>query len=139
MHNAPHAEFLRTSLFKFNDTKIRTATKPDGSVWFVVKDIGQALGYSNPRNAARRHVADDDKGKARLATASSKGISFLDINHQMLNIINENGMYSLLLRSRQPQSKQFKRWVTAEVLPSRTEPLLHTNGTLNLSNGQYHA
>ena len=130
MHNSPHAELLRTSHFQFNNSAVRTITKSDGSIWFVAKDITQALGYTNHRGTLIKHVDDEDKGIVRLA-ASTSGVPKrypagngqaehlpLRKNHRTFNIINESGMYSLVLRSQKPQAKKFQRWVTSEVLPS---------------------
>ena len=77
--------------------------------WFVGKDVDEALGYSNHRKALIDHVDDDDKGVTKCDTLG--GI-------QDVNIINESGLYSLILSSKLPNAKRFKRWVTSEVLPS---------------------
>lgn len=81
----------------------------DGEPWLVGKDVARALGYSNPRDALAKHVDDEDKGVSQIATPS--GI-------QEMTIINESGLYSLVLSSKLPGAKKFRRWVTAEVLPS---------------------
>lgn len=81
----------------------------DGEPWFVGKDVAQVLGYSNPRDALYKHVDADDKGASQIATPS--GI-------QEMTIINESGLYSLILSSKLPGAKKFKHWVTSEVLPS---------------------
>lgn len=77
--------------------------------WFVGKDVATVLGYSNPRDAINKHVDDEDKGVAKCDTLG--GI-------QDLTIINESGLYSLILSSKMPNAKKFKHWVTSEVLPS---------------------
>ena len=117
MHNTPHAQPAQTSRFQFNNSEIRTVTKSDGSIWFVAKDIAHSLEYANPRDALRQHVDDDDKGTVSLATSTAR-VANRDTKHRTFNIINECGMYSLVLRSHKPQAKQFTRWVTSEVLPS---------------------
>lgn len=96
-------------LFK-NETfgEIRTLLIND-EVWFVGKDIAEALGYSNPQKAIRTHVDDEDKGVNEMDTPGGK---------QEIIIINESGLYSLILSSKLPQARQFKRWITSEVLPS---------------------
>lgn len=87
---------------------IRTVER-EGDVWFVGKDIAEALGYSNPRKALIDHVDDEDKGVTKCDTLGGG---------QEMTIINESGLYSLVLSSKLPNAKKFKRWVTAEVLPS---------------------
>ncbi len=88
--------------------KIRTLTI-EGEPWFVGKDVAVALGYTNPRDALSKHVDAEDKGESQIATPS--GI-------QNMTIINESGLYSLILSSKLPSAKKFKRWVTNEVLPA---------------------
>ena len=75
---------------------------------FVGKDVATALGYSNTRDALNKHVDREDKGVANCDTLG--GI-------QKLTVINESGLYALILSSKLPQAKAFKRWVTSEVLP----------------------
>lgn len=81
----------------------------NGEPWFVGKDVAVILGYSNPRDALAKHVDDEDKGVAKCDTLG--GI-------QDLTVVNESGLYSLILSSKLPSAKKFKRWVTSEVLPS---------------------
>ena len=88
--------------------EIRTV-EINGEPWFVGKDIAEKLGYSNTRDAISKHVDCEDKGASRFATSSGE---------QDLTIINESGLYSLVLSSKLPTAKQFKRWVTSEVIPS---------------------
>ena len=87
---------------------IRTATI-DGLPWFVGADVAIALGYINPRDALAKHVDAEDRGVAKCDTLG--GI-------QTLSIINESGIYSLIMSSKLPSAKRFKRWVTSEVLPA---------------------
>lgn len=77
--------------------------------WFVGKDVAEALGYSNSRDAIRKHVDDEDRGVAKCDTPGGM---------QDLAVINESGLYSLIMSSKLPEAKAFKRWVTSEVLPS---------------------
>ena len=77
--------------------------------YFVGKDVAVILGYSNPRDALAKHVDDEDKGVAKCDTPG--GV-------QDLTVINESGLYSLILSSKLPNAKKFKRWVTSEVLPA---------------------
>ena len=100
------------SIQVFNNTEfgeIRSMTI-DGEPWFVGKDIAAALGYSNPRDAISKHVDDEDKNSVAIRDGN-KG------NPNQV-IINESGMYSLIMGSKLEGAKRFKRWVTSEVLPS---------------------
>ena len=81
----------------------------DGTPWLVGKDVAVALGYKNPRDAITRHVDTEDKGVVKHDTPSGE---------QDMLIINESGLYSLILSSKMPKAKAFKRWVTSEVLPA---------------------
>lgn len=81
----------------------------ENEVWFVGKDVAEALGYSNPSDALKKRVDNEDKGVANCDTLGGK---------QEMTIINESGLYSLILSSKLPQAKEFKRWVTNEILPS---------------------
>lgn len=87
---------------------VRTITK-DGEPWFVGKDVAEALGFTNPRDAISTHVFDDDKGVERIDTLGGK---------QNMTIINESGLYALVFGSRLDSAKRFKHWVTSEVLPT---------------------
>ena len=100
-----------TDLQIFNSPEfgaIRTIEN-DGEPWFVGKDVATALGYKEATKAAREKVDDEDKGVSKIDTPS--GI-------QEMTIINESGLYSLVLSSKLPTAKKFKRWVTNEVIPS---------------------
>ena len=88
--------------------QIRTITDNDG-IYFVGKDVAQALGYSNQRDALARHVDDEDKGVMKLDTPG--GV-------QDVTTINESGLYSLVLSSKLPSAKRYKHWITSEVLPA---------------------
>ena len=87
---------------------VRTAVV-DGEVMFVGKDVADCLGYANSRKAIADHVDDEDKGVTKCDTLG--GV-------QDLTVINESGLYSLVFASKLPKAKEFKRWVTSEVLPS---------------------
>lgn len=87
--------------------KIRTLLI-DGEPWAVGKDVAEALGYANPQKAIRDHVDPEDK---------TVNDSFT-VNGTPLTLINESGLYSLILSSKLPNAKKFKRWVTSEVLPT---------------------
>lgn len=88
--------------------QIRT-TSIDGEPWFVGKDIAAALGYKNISDALIKHVDMEDKGVAKCDTLGG---------NQEMTVINESGMYSLVLSSRLDSAKKFKRWVTNDILPS---------------------
>lgn len=95
-------------IFKYHNIDVRTVCI-DGEPWFVGKDVAEVLGYSNTRKAIQDHVDGEDKGVTICDTLGGK---------QELTIINESGLYSLILSSKLPTAKTFKRWVTSEVLPS---------------------
>ena len=87
--------------------QIRTCTV-EGETYFVGKDVASALGYKNTKNALMRHVDEEDKLGARFTTSGQ--------NREMI-VINESGLYSLILSSKLDSARRFKRWVTSEVLP----------------------
>lgn len=95
----------------FNNTnfgEIRTFNHE--GIWFVAKDVATALGYAKPENAVAMHVDAEDKTTTLIQGTGS--------NYQSKAIlINESGLYSLILSSKLPKAKEFKRWVTSEVLP----------------------
>lgn len=88
--------------------KVRTV-EINGEPWLVGKDVAAALGYQNPQRAIRDHVDEEDKGVTEMVTPGGK---------QSVPIINESGLYSLVLSSKLPGAKKFRRRVTSEVLPS---------------------
>lgn len=90
----------------------------DGEPWFVGKDVSAILGYSNPRDALSKRVDYEDKGVAKCDTPGGK---------QDLAVINESGLYSLILSSKMPNAKKFKHWVTSEILPT----IRKTGGYIN--------
>lgn len=87
---------------------VRTTTV-NGEIMFVGKDVAEILGYSNPRKAIIDHIDEEDKGVTKCDTLGGK---------QDLTMINESGLYSLILSSKMPNAKKFKHWVTADVLPA---------------------
>lgn len=89
--------------------EIRTIEK-DGEPWFVGKDVAAALGYERPTKAILDHVDDEDKDEVPIQDSIGRS--------QNTPIINESGLYSLVLSSKLPGAKQFKRWITSEVIPS---------------------
>lgn len=88
----------------------------DGKVWFVGSDIAERLGYVNPQKAVIEHVDDEDKG---VAGASQIGRASRLPSNTVL--INESGFYSLVLDSKLPRAKEFRRWVTHDVIPAITK------------------
>ena len=82
--------------------------------WFVGKDVASVLGYQNASKAVMVHVEEEDKNTELLEAHSQNG----NLSKTKTILINESGLYSLILSSKLPQAKEFKRWVTNEVLPS---------------------
>ena len=95
-------------IFVFHGQEVRTVTI-NNEPWFVGKDVADILGYLKPLDAISRHVDEDDSVKHGLTDSLGR--------IQNTIIINESGLYSLILSSKLPQAKEFKRWVTSEVLP----------------------
>lgn len=112
-------------LFIFQNYQLRTL-KINNEPWFVGKDLSDILGYSNSRKALKDHVDEDDQQILTSRTVTLENISVLtsqnttlkNIPNRGLTIVNESGMYSLILSSKLPNAKKFKRWVTSEVLPA---------------------
>ena len=96
-------------IFKNPEFGAIRAVEIDGEPWLVGKDVALALGYKNPQEAIRNHVDAEDKGVSEILTPGGM---------QKLPIINESGLYSLVLSSKLPKAKKFRRWVTSEVLPT---------------------
>lgn len=94
--------------FTFEGQQIRALTI-EGEPYFVGKDIAEVLRYSNSRKAIADHVDSEDKGVTKCYTLGGT---------QQTTIINESGLYSLILSSKLPKAKEFKHWVTSEVLPT---------------------
>lgn len=93
--------------FNENNKPIRVELV-DGEPWFVAKDVCDALGIENNRNATSR-LDDDEKGASIVRTPSGE---------QTMTTVNESGLYNLIFQSRKPEAKKFRKWVTGEVLPS---------------------
>lgn len=91
-----------------NSTTIRTESI-EGQPWFLAKDLCEALGYSNYRDALRRHCFVEDVAKHDTLTSGG---------NQLMTWVNESGMYALIFGSKLPSAQAFKRWVTSEVLPT---------------------
>lgn len=95
-------------IFNFHGQDVRAVTI-NNEPYFVGKDVAGILGYQNGSRDVNRHVDEEDKLKYRFGTSGQ--------DREMI-IINESGLYSLILSSKLPQAKEFKRWVTSEVLPT---------------------
>lgn len=102
---------------------IRTMER-DGAPWFVGKDVAEALGYSNSRDAVSTHVDGEDKATVAFHDGSQ--------NRNMV-VINESGLYALVLGSKLPTAKKFKRWLTSEVIPSIRKHGGYINGQENMT------
>lgn len=103
--------------------RIRTVNDEKGEPWFIGKDVATLLGYSNTRDALRKHVDEEDKTTVAIRDTGS--------NYQSMTVIvNESGLYSLILQSKLPRAREFKRWVTSEVLPQ----IRKTGGYIPLDN-----
>lgn len=94
-------------VFEYRNSKVRTVDM-DGEAWFVLKDVCAVLGISNNRMAADR-LDDDEKGVSLIDTLGGK---------QEMVIVNESGLYHVILRSDKPEAAPFRRWVTNDVLPT---------------------
>jgi len=104
--------------FSFEDQSVRVMDQ-NGKPWFVLADVCKVLAISNPSQAATR-LDDDEKGIITTDTPSG--------DQQML-IINESGLWAMVLTSRKPQAKRFRKWVTADVIPS-----IRKNGSYGVVN-----
>lgn len=98
-----------TKEFLFNDQQVHTVVR-DGEPWFVGADVAGILGYKNPRKALIDHVDEEDRNTVTIRY----GIK----GNPNKTVINESGLYSLIVASKLPTAKEFKRWVTSEVLPT---------------------
>lgn len=108
-------------VFNFNQQQVRTVIK-DGELWWIVKDICDILGLTNPTEVCKR-VDDEDKYTLSITEGGS-------IGNSQFNIVNESGLYNIIFQSRKKEAKDFKHWVTSEVLPSIRKTgsfSIHTN------------
>lgn len=94
-------------IFNYNDMEVRTVER-DGEPWFVLRDVCEVLDITNHKNVSVR-LEDDEKGVHLVDTPGGP---------QEMTIINESGLYNVILRSDKPEAKPFRKWVTSEVLPS---------------------
>lgn len=96
--------------FNFNGAQVRALTI-NNEPYFVGKDVAEILGYKNTRDALNKHVDSEDKNIVAIRDGIKKG-------NPNQTVINESGLYSLIISSKLPSAKQFKHWVTSEVLPA---------------------
>ena len=94
-------------IFNYNGNEVRTIQK-DGEPWWVLKDVCEVLGLSSPHKVFDR-LDEDEKGRNQIPTPGGE---------QEMTVINESGLYNVILRSDKPEAKPFRKWVTSEVLPS---------------------
>ena len=106
--------------------QIRTIQK-NGEPWFVGKDVAEILGYKDTSDAMKKHVDIEDKLTRRFADSGQ--------NREMY-IINESGLYSLILSSKMPKAKEFKRWVTSEVIPAIRKTGGYIAGSENMTDAE---
>ena len=99
-------------LFNFENHEVRSLLL-NNEPWFIGKDVADVLGYSNSRKAMADHVDDEDK-----EVLTSRNVTLENIPNRGITVVNESGLYSLILSSKLPSAKKFKRWVTSEVLPA---------------------
>lgn len=111
----------KVSVFESSDFgELRIIVDPKGDVWFVASDVAKSLGYINAKDAVKRHVDDDDSMLLQVSD-NQWGVkrSILKTRYiDSIRIINESGLYSLILSSKLESAKRFKKWITSEVLPS---------------------
>ena len=100
----------KLQLFNFENQQVRTL-KIDDEPYFLGKDVASILGYSNTRDALNKHVDSEDKNTVAIHDGITRG------NPNQV-VINESGLYSLILSSKMPNARKFKHWVTSEVLPT---------------------
>lgn len=105
----------------------------DGTPWLVGKDVAVALGYKNPSNAILKHVDDEDKRLELLPQGADTQNGDVPSGSTKTALINESGLYSLILSSKMPKAKAFKHWVTGEVLPA-----IRKNGVYESVKAQQH-
>lgn len=109
MNRLVNLRTTKVQVFKNEEFEVRTVER-NGEPWFIGKDVASVLGYSNSRKALADHVDSEDKNTVTIRD----GI----VGNPNQTIINESGLYSLILGSKLPSAKRFKHWVTSEVLPA---------------------
>lgn len=110
MENVKHRHKEGVQLFVNKELELEVrAVEINGEGWLVGKDVAEVLGYANSRDALSNHVDDEDKASVAIYDGRQ---------NRNMTIINESGLYSLVLSSKLPGAKKFKRWITSDVLPS---------------------
>lgn len=104
---------MNLTTFNFNQENVRTVTDDQGNPWFIAADVCKVLEIGNVSQAVSR-LDDDEKSDITTNDTSSNGVT----QKRSMTIVNESGLYSLILTSRKPEAKAFKKWITSEVLPS---------------------
>jgi len=101
----------------FNNMDVRVYKDENGNPWFVARDVAEILDYKNTRQTIKDHVDDEDKCVMGQIESQNEGYQN-DTPQNNTILINESGLYSLILRSKKKEAKLFKRWITSEVIPS---------------------
>ena len=122
---------MELTLFENHDFGSIRATSINGEPWMVGKDVAEALGYSNTKDALLTHVGAEDKRLIQKSENATFGIP-----NRGLTVINESGLYSLIFGSKLPKAKEFKHWVTSEVLPSIRKNGGYIHGQENMSDSE---
>ena len=113
-------------LFNYKDYALRTV-EIEGEFWFIAKDVCDILGYTNVTKTLNDHLDDDERNTLTIRErTSSKG------GNPNMNVINESGLYTLIMRSNKKEAKKFRKWVTSEVLPN-----LRKTGKYSLNDSEY--
>lgn len=116
-------------IFKSPDFGQVRTIQQNGEPWFIGKDVAEILGYKKPENAIAVHVDDEDKTTTLIQGTGSNYKS-------NAVIINESGLYSLILSSKMPKAKEFKRWVTSEVIPAIRKTGGYIAGSENMTDAE---
>ena len=95
--------------FSFGGKTFKARLDANGQSWFVASEVCEILGLGNPRQAVSTHIEDDDRDTLSMDTLGGR---------QKVTVVNESGLYALIVGSRKPDAKKFKKWVTSEVLPT---------------------
>jgi prophage antirepressor-like protein len=99
--------------FSFESTEIRAIANDQGEPWFVASDVAEVLGYRDAANMTRM-LDDDEADTHNVSSRSETGVE----QDREMTIISESGLYACILKSRRPEAKVFRKWVTGEVLPA---------------------
>ena len=119
-HTSGASAPMQPAIFQFQSGEVRTVDR-DGQVWFVAGDVAKALNYNETKDMTR-FLDDDEKGAHIVPTLGGP---------QQITILSESGLYHALLKSRKPEARPFRRWVTQEVLPA-----IRRNSTSSVADAQ---